>query len=223
MPCFNLYNRPFFAAACTVAALSCRLYAETVDIPTSYHSPSGSYVKLITTGDSGPANTTINSNGGATVLVPPSNPDGKVGIGIANPAKKLDVGGDFSATGSLTSETDVIVGTSSVITKIVCGPGLECSREDNTIKISRARMASCTTRGSYSMYTTTYGCCYPRDNTFAFRNCQSSSKEEVISLDSGPGPVGSLFRTQRILPAFFDTTANLNCREAVVLYECTRR
>ena len=144
----NIQNRNrrkwlFFIVSCIMATLSCRLRAETVDIPTSYPSPSGSYIKLVTTGDSGPANTTLNSNGGNTILVPPVNPDGKVGIGVATPAKELDVAGDIAAAGVITAAGDVKVGTSSAITRIVCGPGLDCSREDNILKIVRVNMGSC--------------------------------------------------------------------------------
>jgi len=55
----NRYSWQLFAAACLAAALTCGAQTETVDIPISYPSPSGSYIKLVTTGDSGPANTTM--------------------------------------------------------------------------------------------------------------------------------------------------------------------
>jgi len=185
MPCFNRYNWPLFAVACLTAAFSCRLRAETVDIPTSYPSPSGSYVKLVTTGDSGPANTTLNSNGGNTILVTPSNPDGKVGIGVTNPAKKLDVGGDFSATGILTTGTDVKIGTSSVITRIICGPGLSCSRVGNILKISRVNLGSCQCLCTPTGYSSRHG-------LFCLLNCDPHSLDRLLTVTGPLGEVGGV-------------------------------
>jgi len=69
--------------------------SEQLTLTTSYPVPSGIYNQLITTGDSGstPANTTFNRNAGNTILVPPTNASGNVGIGTAAPAAKLSVAG----------------------------------------------------------------------------------------------------------------------------------
>jgi len=220
--CRNRYNRPLFAAVCLAAAFSCHAWAETVDIPTSYPSPSGSYVKLVTTGDSGPADTTLNRNDGDTVLVPPSNTDGKVGIGVAVTAKKLAIGGDIAVSGVMASETDVKLGANSVITSIVCGPGLECSRDGNTLKVSRVNAGSCLAQCVFNGGSAYY-CCYPGEEC-AIRS--GSSARVPGPVDSGPGSVGSVFTTSRTAPAI-----NLNnigilgspCNVGTYVCSCTRR
>lgn len=74
--------------------------SEQLTLTTSYPVPVGIYNKLITTGDSGaaPADTTFNRNAGNTILVPPTNAGGKVGIGTTTPAAKLDVVGAANDT-----------------------------------------------------------------------------------------------------------------------------
>ena len=69
--------------------------SEQLTLTTSYPVPSGIYNQLITTGNSGavPADTTFNRSAGNTILVPPTNASGKVGIGTTNPGQKLDVVG----------------------------------------------------------------------------------------------------------------------------------
>ena len=71
--------------------------AQQLTLTTSYPVPSGIYNQLITTGNSGvvPADTTFNRNAGNTILVPPTNATGGVGIGTASPSPnaKLDVAG----------------------------------------------------------------------------------------------------------------------------------
>ena len=69
--------------------------AQQLTLTTSYPVPSGIYNQLMTTGNSGsvPANTTFNRNAGNTLLVPPTNVSGRVGIGTSAPAATLDVQG----------------------------------------------------------------------------------------------------------------------------------
>ena len=69
--------------------------AQQLTLTTSYPVPSGVYNQLTTTGNSGavPANTTFNLNAGNTILVPPTNASGNVGIGTLTPASKLSVAG----------------------------------------------------------------------------------------------------------------------------------
>lgn len=88
------------ALAC-VAGAGRRLWSESLVLSTSYPAPVGVYNQLVTTGDSGaqPANTTLNRNKGHTLLVPPSNPTGQVGIGTSNPGAKLDVVGSGRVSG----------------------------------------------------------------------------------------------------------------------------
>ncbi len=85
------------ATLVAVAALSRWVWSETVTITTTYPSPSGIYNTLTTTGNGG-ASTTLNRNGGNTILVPPTNAAGNVGIGTTSPANKLDIAGNLSAT-----------------------------------------------------------------------------------------------------------------------------
>lgn len=61
--------------------------SEQLTLTTSYPVPSGIYNQLITTGNSGAAaaDTTFNRNAGNTILVPPTNASGNVGIGTSNP------------------------------------------------------------------------------------------------------------------------------------------
>lgn len=78
-----------------VAVPALRLSSETLSLTTVYPSPVGVYNQVITTGNGGaaPADTTLNRGAGNTVLVPPTNAAGRVGIGTATPAAKLDVAG----------------------------------------------------------------------------------------------------------------------------------
>lgn len=85
----------------TVAAL--KLYSESLTVTASYPSPVGIYNQLVTTGDSGaaPADTTFNRNAGNTILVPPTNAAGSVGVGTISPAAKLDVAGGARVQGAV--------------------------------------------------------------------------------------------------------------------------
>ena len=69
--------------------------AQQLTLTTPYPIPTGIYNQLITTGNSGsvPADTTFNRNAGSTLLVPPTNPSGKVGIGTLAPTSMLTVAG----------------------------------------------------------------------------------------------------------------------------------
>jgi hypothetical protein len=88
------------AALILVAAFGRLLWSEVLTLMTTYPVPSGIYNQIVTTGDSGtaPTNTTLNRNAGNTILVPPTNAAGKVGIGTPNPSNKLEVAGDVGAT-----------------------------------------------------------------------------------------------------------------------------
>jgi hypothetical protein len=83
--------------------------SEQLTLTTSYPVPSGIYNQLVTTGNSGsaPADTTFNRNAGNTILVPPTNAGGGVGIGTISPgaAFKLDVRGIAAATNLLVNGT----------------------------------------------------------------------------------------------------------------------
>lgn len=86
-------------AAAVVGAAALRLSSETLTLSTTYPAPVGVYNQIITTGDAGtvPANTVLARAAGSVLLAPPSNPGGMVGVGVALPAAKLDVGGTIRA------------------------------------------------------------------------------------------------------------------------------
>lgn len=71
------------------------LSSQQLSMTATYPIPAGVYNQIVTTGDSGgtPANTTLNRNAGNTILVPPGNAGGRVGIGTTAPASKLSVAG----------------------------------------------------------------------------------------------------------------------------------
>lgn len=75
-------------AALALAACALEISSETINMTTYYPSPLGIYRKIVTTTE-----TILNKNGGNTLLVPASNPSGKVGVGTADPQAKLDVAG----------------------------------------------------------------------------------------------------------------------------------
>lgn len=88
------------AVAVLVLSFGRKLWSQAQTLVTRYPAPSGVYNQLITTGNAGaaPADTTLNRNAGNTLLVPPSNAGGKVGIGTTAPTEKLDVAGNVRAS-----------------------------------------------------------------------------------------------------------------------------
>ena len=128
----------FLLAAVFVAMLPGRLRAESLTITTTYPPPSAIYNQVTTTGEPN-TDTTLNRNGGNTILVPPSNPNGNVGVGTKTPAKKLDVNGDIGSSGNITAVGDVKVGADSVFTGFSCSGGITCTRAgNNTLRIDLA-------------------------------------------------------------------------------------
>ncbi len=77
--------------------------SETITMSTTYPAPFGVYNQIITTGNGGasPADTTLNKNAGNTILVPPTNAAGKVGVGTTSPGYALDVAGTINGTSVL--------------------------------------------------------------------------------------------------------------------------
>ena len=132
----------FLLAAVLAAALPGRLRAESLTITTTYPPPSAIYNQVTTTGEPN-TDTTLNRNGGNTILVPPSNPNGNVGVGTKTPAKKLDVNGDAGVSGTFTAVGDIKVGADSVFTGFSCSGGITCSRAgNNTLRIDLALAAN---------------------------------------------------------------------------------
>lgn len=81
-----------FAAVCLCVKETC---PETITLKTTYPAPFGAYSQILTTGKAGGAatDTVLNRDGGNTILVPPSNAGGNVGIGTSAPTAKLTVSG----------------------------------------------------------------------------------------------------------------------------------
>lgn len=71
------------------------LSSQQLSMTATYPIPAGVYNQIVTTGNSGgtPADTTLNRNAGNSILVPPTNAGGNVGIGTGAPASKLSVAG----------------------------------------------------------------------------------------------------------------------------------
>jgi hypothetical protein len=83
------------AAAALVGGLAAAVASQQLTMTATYPIPAGVYNQIITTGNGGsaPADTTLNRSAGNTLLVPPTNSSGNVGIGTASPASKLQVAG----------------------------------------------------------------------------------------------------------------------------------
>ncbi len=87
--------------------------SEQLTLTTSYPAPSGIYNQIVTTGNSGsiPVNTVLNRNAGSTLLVPPGNLTGRVGIGVNDPSAKLSVAGGVQLGDETTACTASMIGT----------------------------------------------------------------------------------------------------------------
>lgn len=95
-------------AVALLGVLASPLVSQQLSMTATYPIPAGVYNQIVTTGNSGatPANTTLNRNAGNTILVPPTNVSGQVGIGTASPGAnyKLDVAGKVHASGDICSD-----------------------------------------------------------------------------------------------------------------------
>jgi len=83
------------SAVLVVVGMAGILSSQQLSMTATYPIPAGVYNQIVTTGNSGgtPADTTLNRNAGNTILVPPTNAGGNVGIGTASPGSKLVVAG----------------------------------------------------------------------------------------------------------------------------------
>lgn len=74
-------------AVALFGVLAATLSSQQLSMTATYPIPAGVYNQIVTTGDSGttPADTILNSKAGNTILVPPTNASGRVGIGTATP------------------------------------------------------------------------------------------------------------------------------------------
>jgi hypothetical protein len=88
-------KRNRLAAVAAALLLPAQAWPETLTVTTTYPSPFGVYQQLVTTGraTTGTVNTTLARNAGNVLLAPPSNPDGRVGVGTTTPQATLDVNG----------------------------------------------------------------------------------------------------------------------------------
>ena len=128
------------AALIIVGAFSRRLWSESLTLRASYPALSGIYNQIVTTGNLGKANTILNRDAGNTILVPPTNNGGMVGIGTENPKSKLDVNG-------MAHMTNLHVhNTADVKNLIVNGPateGTECNHIGLVTSDSNGLLLSC--------------------------------------------------------------------------------
>ncbi|NNN05783.1 MAG: hypothetical protein HKL90_07765 [Elusimicrobia bacterium] len=88
------------AALVALGAASGVLYSQQLTMTATYPIPAGVYNQIVTTGNSGatPADTTLNRNAGNTILVPPTNASGMVGIGTTIPVYPLEVTGSIKSS-----------------------------------------------------------------------------------------------------------------------------
>lgn len=91
------------AAALAIGTLALKLSSESLTVTASYPSPVGIYNQIVTTGNSGaaPTDTTFNRNAGNTILVPPTNASGNVGVGTTSPTSKLTVAGSIAGSSTI--------------------------------------------------------------------------------------------------------------------------
>lgn len=103
------------------------LSSQQLSMTASYPIPAGVYNQIVTTGNSGTtaANTTLNRNAGNTIMVPPTNVGGRVGIGTAAPGAMLHVAGATQVDGAATVNGAVSAGSLAVAgNETVSGTGL---------------------------------------------------------------------------------------------------
>lgn len=88
-------------AVAALGAFALVVSSETLTLSTSYPAPVGVYNQIVTTGNAGAvaADTTLARNAGNVVLVPATNVNGRVGIGLTAPLTKFDVAGTMRAGG----------------------------------------------------------------------------------------------------------------------------
>ncbi len=126
------------------------LSSQQLTMSATYPIPAGVYNQIVTTGNSGtvPANTTLNSQAGNTILVPPTNAGGGVGIGAGTPVSKLDVRGGISV-GSYAGTTaapanglivsgNVGVGTASPASALTVAGGVQLGDDASACTAAKA-------------------------------------------------------------------------------------
>jgi hypothetical protein len=104
------------------------LSSQQLTMTATYPIPAGIYNQIVTTGNSGAvaANTTLNRNSGDTILVPPANASGQVGIGTLVPGGKLDVEG---SGGVVLNAGNVGIGTNSPASKLSVAGGIQLGND----------------------------------------------------------------------------------------------
>lgn len=112
-----------------------RLYAESLTVETEFPAASAVYGQIVTTGQGG-GDTVLSRERDNVIMVSSGNSGGNVGIGVASPRKKLDVGGNIRVSGAVEAGRDIRIGANSVAAQFSCSGGVNCRREgDNTLRI----------------------------------------------------------------------------------------
>jgi hypothetical protein len=165
--------------------------SQQLTMSATYPIPAGVYNQIVTTGNAGTsaADTTLNRNAGNTVLVPPTNSGGRVGVGVASPQTTLDVNGPVhigsATTGSACTVQGSLAYDSSANAPVYCNGALWTAMGSAA---SGTQGGSCA--GGTPIAPATSCGTYPNDNgpassSYGATAAGSSSPVEITACASG--------------------------------------